>query len=190
MAPELTEKTLLKRRLVFLIGASGVGKTAVAKVLQEREPWTGNTFFFDRIGVPTQDEMEKEFGGGEGWQRKATEKWIGRLSGRDEPLRLLEGQTRPSFILPAVELVPEVDPIILLLDCSREVRASRLTLLRKQPELLTAQMEHWAEYLRGQAVALGVPIIDTSFRTREEVAIEVEWVVNHPGVPNRSPLSP
>jgi hypothetical protein len=61
----------MMRRLVWLVGASGVGKTTVAEVLERRLPWTGNTYFFDSIGVPSPEEMDRRFGGGDGWQQWA-----------------------------------------------------------------------------------------------------------------------
>jgi len=164
----------VKRRIVFLIGASGVGKTAVAQLLEQKSPWINNTFYSDSIGVPTPEEMEIWPGGGEGWQQWATEHWVARLAEREEPQQLLEMQTRPSFILPAMEAAPQIDCQIILLECSSSVRAFRLTELRQQPELANSRMENWAVYLRGQADALGVQSIQTDDLTLEEVAAAVE----------------
>ncbi len=172
----------MSRRVVFLIGASGVGKTAVASVLEEREPWLGNTFYSDSIGVPSPEEMEQWPGGGEGWQKWATEQWVSKLAERDAPLQLLEMQTRPSFILPAVEPFPGLHPTIVLLGCSTEVRRFRLTELRQQPDLANSRMENWAIYLRGQADALGLPVIQTDTFTVDEVASAVESVFLDPGL--------
>ena len=74
------------RRLVWLVGASGVGKTTVAEVLERRMPWIGNTFGFDSIGVPATEEMEGRFGGGDGWQRWATRQWVDSLAARTAAL--------------------------------------------------------------------------------------------------------
>ena len=98
--------------------------------------------------------MRRWPGGGEGWQQWATEQWVTRLAERNTPLQLLEMQTRPSFILPAVESHPGVVGRIILLECSTTVRSIRLTEFRQQPELVNARMENWAVYLRGQADAL------------------------------------
>lgn len=167
----------MSRRVVFLIGASGVGKTTVASVLEGRAPWLGNTFYSDTIGVPSPEEMERWQGGGEGWQKWATEQWVTKLAGRNAPLQLLEMQTRPSFILGALETYPEIEPKILLLDCSAEVRRFRLTKLRQRPELASPRMENWAAYLRGQADTLGLPVIQTDNLTPDEVAAAVESAV-------------
>jgi hypothetical protein len=169
-----TVRSQVKQRIVFLIGASGVGKTAVARLLEKRQPWINNTFYSDSIGVPSPEEMDRWPGGGEGWQQWATAQWVTRLAGRNAPLQLLEMQTRPSFILPALEVVPKIDPLIILLECSPSVRGFRLTELRQQPDLANAQMENWAVYLRGQADALSLPSIQTDKLTLDEVAVAVE----------------
>jgi len=39
--------------LVILIGASGSGKTTIARTIQERHAESVDVFFFDRIGVPS-----------------------------------------------------------------------------------------------------------------------------------------
>src|SRR5438093_1112054 len=43
-----------------------------------------------------------------------------------------------------------------------EVRHARLVGPRGQPELSNSQMDCWAAYLRGQADALNLPVIDTT----------------------------
>jgi hypothetical protein len=65
--------------MVFIIGASGAGKTSV---LHELERLCGDRlscFYFDDIGVPSLDEMVERHGGGENWQKWATEQWIERM---------------------------------------------------------------------------------------------------------------
>jgi broad-specificity NMP kinase len=169
-------------QLIVLIGASGSGKTAVAELLEQRSPWTGHTHYFDSIGVPSVEEMES-YGGGEAWQRRASEEWVRRIARLRSPLELLEGQTRPSFLQPELMNHPDLEPTIILLDCNPSVRRHRLVELRKQGELDNSTMENWAAYLRGQADALGLPVIDTSDLTLEGVAAAVEIAA---GIPNVS----
>ena len=126
-------------RIVFLVGASGVGKTAVAEHLQAHPPWTGRTHFFDSIGVPSPEEMTEGNGGGEGWQRWATARWVDKLASQPPLIQLLEAQTRPSFINEALETHPALEAVIILLDCRREVRRHRLANLRRRPELANPQ---------------------------------------------------
>jgi dephospho-CoA kinase len=165
------------RRAVFLVGASGVGKTTIADVLQERSPWTGHTYHFDDIGVPSPEEMVAQYGSGEAWQEWATHQWVERLAATAAPLQLLEGQTRPSFILSAAATQSELDSRIILLDCTPEVRSWRLTRGRNRPELASDRMDRWAVYLRGQADALGLVVIDTSEGDPESLADEVERAI-------------
>jgi adenylate kinase family enzyme len=120
-----------RRWFVFLIGASGAGKTAVARELARRERWTESVFHFDQIGVPTPEVMERDFGGGERWQRWATSVWVRRLAERKESCLLLEGQTRPTFVLDAMDRT-EIEPLFVLLECSPEERRRRLR-ARGQP---------------------------------------------------------
>ncbi len=166
----------MKRRIVFLVGASGVGKTAVASLLESRPPWSGCTHFCDSIGVPSRKEMVREKGSLEGWQEWITSEWIERLSREEHPIQLFEGQTRPSFIRKALERQPDVEPVIILLDCRPEVRQHRLAQFRGQPDLANPDMDKWAAYLSGQADALGLAVIDTSDVGLEEVAARVAEV--------------
>ncbi|MCA9726431.1 MAG: hypothetical protein KC729_02035 [Candidatus Eisenbacteria bacterium] len=171
------------RDIVCLIGASGVGKTTVARHLATRSPWAGQTFYFDHIGVPSAETMEREFGGGEAWQKWATFRWIADLAERRPAIQLLEGQTRPSYIAEAAARYHDVRIHPVLLDCRREVRHHRLAFERNQPELATARMQEWAAYLRGQADALGLPVIDTSDLPVEKVAASVESLFRWDDVP-------
>jgi shikimate kinase len=52
--------------LVILIGASGSGKTTIARAIQERYAESVDVFFFDRIGVPSIEQMIARYGSGEG----------------------------------------------------------------------------------------------------------------------------
>lgn len=69
-----------------------------------------------------------------------------------------------------------------LLECSASVRAFRLTELRQQPELAYARMERWAVYLRDQADAMGLPVIQTDNLTLDEVPAAVEAEVLDQGL--------
>jgi len=51
---------------------------------------------------------------------------------------------------------------MVLLDCAPAVRHARLVGPRGQPELSNSRMDCWAAYLRGQADALNLPVIDTT----------------------------
>jgi hypothetical protein len=101
---------------------------------------------------------------------------VDKLASRPAPIQLLEAQTRPSFINEALETRPALEAVIILLDCRREVRRHRLANLRRRPELANPQMDAWAAYLRGQADALGLSVVDTSDLTVAAVAEQVEEI--------------
>jgi hypothetical protein len=136
-------------------------------------------FQFDTIGVPTPEAMERDHGGPEQWQAKATAEWLTRLAalGGDTRVAVLDAQTRPSTVLGTPgSRMPWIAHVVLL-DCSPEVRAARLHGPRGQPDLATGRMDCWAAYLRGQADALGLPVIDTSALTVAESAQHLEAIV-------------
>lgn len=156
--------------VVVVTGASGAGKTAAVKRLESRSLPGVHCFYFDSIGVPAAEVMVREFGSGEAWQLDATSRWLDRLAAAVPvgEVGVLEGQTRPSFVRRALR-DRSMSVSLVLLDCRPEVRAARLG-MRGQPELADVRMQHWAVYLRGQADALDLPVIDTSDLKPEEVA--------------------
>lgn len=158
--------------LLFVVGASGAGKTAAVRAIEARALPSVRCYYFDTIGVPTPEVMEREWGGGERWQEHATKGWIERIAANTDAaeIAVLDGQTRPSFIEPYVARTGIRHARIVLLDCAPDVRAARLRGPRGQPELATGRMDAWAVYLRGQADALGLRVLDTSQISIEAVA--------------------
>ena len=150
--------------ILVVTGASGAGKTASVRGLQARCLPGVQCFHFDSIGVPSQEVMEREFGGGEGWQAAATADWIDRLIQEPGEVVVLDGQTRPSFVQATLRRAGARLAQIVLMECTPEERRRRLTGPRAQPELASARMDLWAVYLRGQADALGLPVLDTTGR--------------------------
>ena len=161
----------VRARVLFVIGASGAGKTAAVRTLERRGLSSVRCYYFDAIGVPSPEEMERQWGGGEQWQEDATRRWIARLGRETSPtaVSVLDGQTRPAFIEPHATAAGATYRIVLL-DCTPAVRATRLRDGRSQPELLTDRMENWAAYLRREAGTHGLPVIDTSRLPIETVA--------------------
>jgi hypothetical protein len=166
-------------RLLVVTGASGAGKTATVQALEARAVPGVQCFYFDSIGVPTTEVMERDYGGGEQWQASATAEWLARLGRLPEDVRVavLDGQTRPSFVFGAAAQASPRTAHVVLLDCSSDVRAARLRGPRLQPELATDRMDHWAVYLRGQADALNLAVIDTSLLSVTEAARQLEEMV-------------
>ena len=166
-----------KPAILVVIGASGAGKTTAVQCLEARRPSRMRFFYFDSIGVPSEDTMKRDFGSGEGWQATATKQWISRLA--NEPsgaVNILEGQTRPTFVKAALSNSGVKNVRIVLLECSAPARRARLA-ARGQLEIATVQMDIWAGYLRGQADALQLPVIDTTFMNPEAAADALELEV-------------
>ena len=161
--------------ILVVTGASGTGKTVAVRALEERARPQLRCYYFDSIGVPSAEVMRRDFGGGEGWQADATHRWIERLASETAPgaVSVLDGQTRPSFVRAAAGEFPRAIVRIVLVECTPEVRLARLA-MRGQSDLATPRMEAWVAYLRGQADALGLPILDSSGHDIEEVADALE----------------
>jgi len=148
--------------ILVVTGASGSGKTATVRALEARALAGVRCYYFDAVGVPSAEDRGS--GGPEGWQAVTTKEWLSRLAADPDgaEVYVLDGQTRPSFVRSAVEGTRTALVRIVLLDCAPGVRHARLVGPRRQPELSNARMDCWAAYLRGQADALNLPIIDTS----------------------------
>lgn len=173
------DEAIAPLRIVVVTGASGVGKTTIVHALEARNVPGVRCFYFDSIGVPTPEVMERDHGGGAQWQASATAAWLTRLAELPHDVRVavLDGQTRPSFVFDAATCaLPRVVDVVLL-DCGADVRTERLIVHRQQPELATAQMNSWASYLRGQADALNLPVIDTTESTIAAATQQLEELV-------------
>lgn len=155
--------------IYFIIGSSGAGKTTAVKSLEKDNPEEFQFCYFDSIGVPSPEDMIKNFGSGDNWQKTNTNYWVKKM--REESLSIkpaiLDGQTRPSFIEEAcVENGIEKYKVILF-DCKDEVRKHRL-IKRGHSELANDQMMNWAKYLREESLTRGYQIIDNTDLTIEE----------------------
>jgi dephospho-CoA kinase len=159
------------KKLIFVTGASGAGKTATLKTL-ESEKMSGVIFcYFDSIGVPSDEEMIARFGSGEEWQRQSTIEWVRRIKQEylADSVVILDGQARQSFIVEACAAMGVGDYAIILFDCAETVRNTRLH-ARGQPELANSRMENWALYLRDQSRQRGDVILDTTHISIPEAA--------------------
>jgi energy-coupling factor transporter ATP-binding protein EcfA2 len=150
--------------ILVLTGASGAGKTTLVAALGALEVPGVGCYFFDSIGVPSPEEMTRVYGGGEQWQGAMTERWIARLMRNDDGVRVavLDGQVRPSVVKLEMERQGTGKWRIVLADCGHGERNARLCGPRGQPELACGDMDCWAAYLRGQADALGLHVLDTA----------------------------
>jgi predicted ABC-type ATPase len=153
--------------LVILTGASGAGKTTLAQYLLKHYRADCNVLFFDSIGVPTVDRMERDYGGGVAWQRVKTLEWMARIGPCLSTQRpaLFEGQMRIAFIMEALAAHKIATAHIVLVDCDDVTRKARLHTDRSQPELANPIMMNWARCLREEALELGVETLDTSHKS-------------------------
>ena len=148
--------------ILVVTGASGSGKTTTVRALEARALSGVRCYYFDAVSVPSAEYRGS--GGLDGWQAVTTKAWIDRLATDPDgaEVYVLDGQTRPSFVLKAIEETRTALLRIVLLDCASPVRHARLAGPRGQPELSNSRMDCWAAYLRGQADALNLPVIDTT----------------------------
>jgi dephospho-CoA kinase len=150
--------------ILFVVGASGVGKTTAVRALESRGVSGAHCYYFDDIGIPSSAEVERDYGNWERWQGEATRRWIERLVANADgaEVAVIEGQTRPMFVQAALTLAGVASASrVVLFNCQANARNARLE-GRGHPHLANAQMESWSAYLFGQAEALMLPILDTS----------------------------
>lgn len=156
--------------IVVVTGASGAGKTTLIRALEAQDLPGVRCYYFDSVGVPTLEQMSSEFGSPQEWQTTTTHRWIADLAANPDQAQVavLDGLVRPSEVRTAFAQNRVRRGEILLVDCSHEVREARLRGERGQPELASPRMAAWAAYLRGQADALDLPILDTTRLTVPE----------------------
>jgi dephospho-CoA kinase len=151
---------------VILTGASGSGKTAIAKTIEESHP-SITVLRFDTIGVPSAEVMAT-FGSGHmpggAWQRAMTFSWLERIAPMlvEGKTVLFEGQMRIAFIREALAACKIENARILCVECDDSTRVRRLTHNRLQPELANESMRGWSRYLHREALEAGHQILDTT----------------------------
>ncbi len=152
-----------KKFVCFITGASGVGKSTLAKHLKLKYGKRDNIAIlgFDTINVPSTEKMIKAYGSPSEWQRIATKKWVAKIiNDIKEPIVILEGQVSFEFIHEAFDYKFQSFKVILI-DCKEKEMIKRLEKDRFQPELANKDMKSWRVHLRQQAENYQAPIIDT-----------------------------
>lgn len=172
--------------IVFITGASGVGKTTLLDILKSGFSNRSNWGFlkFDSIGVPTPDEMVKEYGSGENWQRAKTYEWIDKMVNEfsHKDIIVMEGQANLEFIKIGFDKQNFRDYIIILIDCKQDIMVKRLVDERQQAWLASEDMKNWLKFLRKQAQDFGAPIIDTSSITPNQSAEQLKQILESGGI--------
>jgi len=155
-------------KIILITGASGSGKTTILKEL-EKILLKGQVSinYFDDIGVPSFEDMVKEYGSCEKWQETMTHKWLEELSKiKDKKYIFLEGSFNPEFIK------FKGSYLLICIHANRSVRKQRL-LKRNQPELANQDMENFAQILKNKTLALGGIVIDSSDKNADIIAEEI-----------------
>lgn len=169
---------LTRPAILVVVGASGAGKSTLVRALAAESLPGVRCLEFDTIGVPSAEEIARRWGDGGAWQAWALGEWFTRIARdhADVAVVVLDAQVRPSAVRDVAERMRVPRAHSILVDCDYAERNARLRGPRAQPELATPLMDTWAAYLRGQADALGLPIIDT---THASVAESVDALRAH-----------
>jgi len=171
--------------IIWLTGASGVGKTTLLYNLKEKYSNKGNCEFleFDSIGIPSKEKMIKEYDSGENWQRAKTYEWIEKMINGypDKNLIIIDGQANLEFIKIGFEKQNFNNYQIILVDCKQNIMVKRLVNERRQAWLANKDMKNWLKFLRTQAQDFGITIIETSHVTPNQVMEKFEEILksNH-----------
>jgi len=157
--------------IIVLTGASGAGKTTLALKLNDLGIPGVKGFNCDRVKIES-DEMADP-------QADVLRYWISHLSQAETGIELavLDTQIRPHRALEVLSQAAVNYAQSVLVDCDPVKRNERLHMDRGQPELANPRMDCWAAYLRGQADALSLSIIDTSNDSIDKSLVELELLV-------------
>ena len=158
--------------IVFLTGASGVGKTTLVNqfCLKENRNFKIDCFHFDSIGVPSEQEMLAVYGSGSEWQKAMTYHWVQRFKQcLDKDLILIEGQVNLTYIESALRGLGFCRYQIILLHCEETIRHQRLVQERFQPELVNPEMDNWSQFLKKQAIEKNAVILNTTELTQDQM---------------------
>jgi dephospho-CoA kinase len=157
--------------IILITGASGSGKTTVLKELQKSLPYEQiSIFHFDDIGVPSLETMIQEYGSPENWQQAMTELWITKLSKiKETKLIFLEGSFNPEFAINTLRKLSIKDYKLFCIHSDRAIREQRLQHQRNQPELITNNMEKFAQLLKQKTIEHEGIIVNNNNSTGEVV---------------------
>lgn len=165
-------------KLYFLIGASGVGKTTAAKLLENKKR-NIKFIYFDRENItPSKVEMIETFGSIENYQKHKTVELVKRMMDGylNKQSVLIDTQSRFEFIKDACKENQINNFQVILFDCEDLTRNKRLN-ERGQPHLINQDMDNWAKFLREDCKKNNCSIIDTTNLTVDEMTNVLENII-------------
>ena len=153
--------------IILITGASGSGKTTVLKAIEQKLPTNQiSVNYFDDIGVPSSEAMIAEYGSCEKWQEAMTHKWMEKLATiNDKEYIFLEGSFNPEFA--------KHYSLLICIHAEKAIREERLIKQRNQPELVTEDMENFAQMLKSNTLKMGGIVIDSSMKKADIIAGEI-----------------
>ena len=162
-------------KLIFILGASGSGKTTNVKNIETKYPDKYYFAYFDQPKVPSVEEVQEKYGGWENWGIARTNEWIKKIKEDflENRITIFDVQTKPENFENACRDFGITNYVVILLDCSDEERKKRLT-QRDQPHLINDSLLEWAHFLRNQANNKNYIIIENTELTVEEGFKKVE----------------
>ncbi|BCM90735.1 hypothetical protein IAD21_02595 [Abditibacteriota bacterium] len=159
--------------LLWLTGASGVGKSTAFHLLEARNKGRQWRFVhLDGESVPARDVVNAQTAQMSNIQEFLAYYWVEMFVNDEHEVIVMDAQAHPRFVTEACQHFGLSRYCIVLFHSDWEVMSARLS-QRGQPELATPEMQNWSAHLLAYAQSTNLPVIDTSHWTPEEV---VEWI--------------
>lgn len=161
-----------------MIGASGVGKTTAAKLLENKKSDI-KFIYFDRENItPSKVEMIEKFSSVENYQKHKTVEFVKKITNEflNKQSVLIDTQSRFEFIRDACKENKIDNYQVILFDCEDLTRNNRLN-ERGQPHLINQDMDNWAKFLREDCKKNNCSIIDTTSLTVDEMTAALENII-------------
>jgi dephospho-CoA kinase len=163
------------KKVIFILGASGSGKTTNVKNIENKYSDKYYFAYFDQPKVPSVEEVQEKHGGWENWGIERTNEWVKKIKENyiEERVTIFDVHTKPQNIENACNDFGIIDYVVILLDCSDDERKKRL-IERGQPHLINDSLLEWAQFLRDEAVKRDYIVIENTGLTLEDGLKKVE----------------
>ena len=171
-----TPPALRPPAIIVLTGASGAGKSSLIGKLNDLAIPGVTGINCDSVEIEHEETADPAE-----WQANVLRYWLSYFTQSETEIELavLDTQIRPHLALEVLKQASVFYAEIVLVDCDPVKRNERLRADRSQPELANPQMDCWAAYLRGQADALKLSVIDTSNDPLAKSVEELELLVRN-----------